>query len=490
MPILIVVNNPKDWAFEIPGVEVVAAKTYITDPSYTDLQNVKLFNLCRSYRYQSTGYYVSLLAIARGHRPIPNIATMRDMKFQTIIRFVSDDLDHLISESLATIQADHFTLSIYFGRNLARRYDRLSLHLFNLFQAPLLRAHFVYSKKKWQLQDVAPIAANDIPENHRAFVVEVAAAYFAGHGRSVRRPRRPRYNMAILVNDADPMKPSNPRAIRRFIKAAQQFRIEAETITRDDFARLAEFDALFIRTTTSVMHHTYRFARRAEAEGLVTVDDSESIVKCSNKVYLAELMSRHKILTPKTLIVHKDNAHTIASELGLPCILKQPDGSFSTGVIKADDAPAVEREAQRLLEKSDLIIAQQFLPTPFDWRIGVFDNKPLFACKYFMVRKHWQIIRHDDDGRHDEGRFETIPVELLPKKLLRTVMRAVSLIGRSLYGVDLKEVDGAYYIVEINDNPNIDAGVEDDVLGHELYQRIMRVFLQRIERRKGIGVFA
>ena len=39
-------------------------------------------------------------------------------------------------------------------------------------------------------------------------------------------------------------------------------------------------------------------------------------------------------------------------------------------------------------------------------------------------------------------------------------------------------------MIEVNDNPNIDAGVEDAILRDELYNRIMEVFLDRIERSK------
>src|SRR5690606_33470984 len=106
------------------------------DPSFSEMEKAKIFNLCRSYRYQANGYYVSLLAAARGHKPLPNVATMQDMKSQTIIRFVSDDLDELIQQSLGHIRSAEFTLSIYFGRNIAKRYDRLSQQLFGLFQAP------------------------------------------------------------------------------------------------------------------------------------------------------------------------------------------------------------------------------------------------------------------------------------------------------------------------------------------------------------------
>src|SRR5580765_8354218 len=129
VPLLIVVNNVKEWPFHIPGVEVIDAWSYLTRPEYGAMRAVKLFNLCRSYRYQTAGYYVTLLATARGHKPLPGTTTIQDMKSQSMVRFVSDDLDDLIQHTLAPIQSDEFTLSVYFGRNLAKRYDRLSLHL-------------------------------------------------------------------------------------------------------------------------------------------------------------------------------------------------------------------------------------------------------------------------------------------------------------------------------------------------------------------------
>ena len=38
-------------------------------------------------------------------------------------------------------------------------------------------------------------------------------------------------------------------------------------------------------------------------------------------------------------------------------------------------------------------------------------------------------------------------------------------------------------MIEVNDNPNIDAGFEDMVLKDQLYLRIMESFLRRIENR-------
>ncbi len=487
MSILIVVNDPKDWPLQIEGVELIAARSYLTDMKFAELKGAKVFNLCRSYRYQSTGYYVSLLAAARGHKPLPAITTIQDFKSQTIIKIASDDLDADIQRALLPIRSNEFTLSIYFGRNLAKKYDNLSQQLFRIFQAPFLRAYFVYHEKneKWLLQNIGPIAARDIPPEHYDFVVAVAQEFFKKRRPTLHMKVKHRYDLAILYDPLETEAPSNKRAIQKFTKAAESLGLATEIIHKDDYSRLAEFDALFIRETTSVNHHTYRFARRAAAKKLVVIDDPESILKCTNKVFLAELMQQHKILTPKTLNVHKDNIDAVMSELGLPCILKQPDSSFSQGVVKVDTEDELKKSISQLLDRSDLVIAQEFLPTAYDWRVGVFDRQPLYVCKYFMAKKHWQIIKRDTSGKTTaEGAAETIPVEEAPSGLIRTALRAANLIGDGLYGVDIKQVKNKFYLVEINDNPNIDAGVEDGVLKDALYQNIMQVFLKRIEQYK------
>jgi glutathione synthase/RimK-type ligase-like ATP-grasp enzyme len=481
--ILIVVNNPDEWALEVPEVQVLAARDYLVNPHYAELDNAKVFNCCRSYRYQSTGYYVSLLAAARGHKPIPNISTIQDMKSQTVVRLMSDELEELIQESLAEIRSSRFTLSVYFGKNLASRYDSLSAQLFKLFQAPFVRAEFVRGER-WVLQSIGPIATRDIPDAHHDFAVQAAKLYLAGRGPS-RAPRRvERYDLAILFDPKTADQASDAPAIQKFVKAAAKLGIHSEVIDKEDYARIAEFDALFIRETTNVNHHTFRFSRRAVAEGLVVIDDPESVLKCTNKVYLAELLDRKGILAPRTLIVHRDNLDEIAPHLGLPCILKEPDSAFSQWVVKVDTPEEVIRVTQEMLDGSDLVIAQEFLPTAFDWRIGVIDRRPLYACRYFMAPKHWQIIRRDLDRPVDYGRVETLPVELAPATVVRTALKAANLIGDGLYGVDLKQIGRRCYVMEVNDNPTIQSGIEDSILKETLYDRIMEVFLRRLELRR------
>ncbi len=482
MSILLVLDNPKDWPLNIEGVDVVSARRYLTDPSFSERHPHKVFNLCKSYRYQSLGYYVSLLAAARGHKPLPDISTIQDLKLSEIVRFAGEDLEDDIQKWLKDKKGDTFILSIYFGQNVEEEFNPLALAIFNQFPAPFLRAQFRHEKDRWVLEGLRTIPSDEIPQEHFLDVLNFATHYFV---RPHRKPRQyeARYHLAMLYTKGEPNGASDEKALKKFIRAGESMGIDVEVITKDDYGRLAEFDALFIRDNTNVTTYPFRFARRAEAEGLPVIDDPDSILRCSNKVYIAELLHRHKIAAPPTLILHKGNWESGPDILGLPIVLKQPDSSFSLGVLKVSTRDEYNREVERLFKVSDLLIAQAFMPTAFDWRIGVLDREPFFACKYFMADAHWQIYDNSKKGDDALGNFETWPVAAVPPDVLKTAIRVSNLIGDSLYGVDLKEIDGKAQVIEINDNPNIDCGVEDKVLGDETYLRVMRTFLKRLESK-------
>jgi glutathione synthase/RimK-type ligase-like ATP-grasp enzyme len=254
-------------------------------------------------------------------------------------------------------------------------------------------------------------------------------------------------------------------------------------IESDEAVRIAEYDALFIRETTAVEHHTYRMARRADREGMIVIDDPQSIIRCSNKVYQAELFQRRGLPTPQTLVVHEGNIQDVAAIVGLPCVLNRPDGCFSQGVVKAETEDDLATLLPALFRESELVIAQAWTPSTFDWRIGVLDGKPLFACRYHMAPGHWQIVRTDGARHSRYGRVEALPVDEAPKKAVQLAVRAADLIGNGFYGVDLKEIDGRFVLMEVNDNPNVDAGFEDGATGDGLYLGIMDFFRRRLDLR-------
>jgi glutathione synthase/RimK-type ligase-like ATP-grasp enzyme len=350
-----------------------------------------------------------------------------------------------------------------------------------MVQAPSLRA--VFSKKnKWVLQNIRPISLGEVPEIDKPLLVEALERYLLR--KRDFRPDKKKYDLAILINPDDKNPPSDDRALKRFYRAAIEAGFNTEFITKNDFDQIIQYDVLFIRETTNVNHHTFRFAKKAESLGLVVIDDPDSILKCTNKVYLHELLNSNKILTPRSFVITEENCDDLETKMGFPFILKQPDGAFSKGVFKIESLEEFKKIRASMFEKSDLLIAQEFLPTNFDWRVGIIDGQVIYVCKYFMATKHWQIVNWNAKEQSRDGEVESIPIDQAPSGLLKVALKATSLIGKGLYGVDMKEVEGKFYVIEINDNPNIDAGIEDKILKERLYEIIMEVFLNKIKSEK------
>jgi glutathione synthase/RimK-type ligase-like ATP-grasp enzyme len=182
------------------------------------------------------------------------------------------------------------------------------------------------------------------------------------------------------------------------------------------------------------------------------------------------------------MIVHKDNVDAVGATLGFPCVLKRPDSSFSAGVVKAENEEELQRFLAVFFEDSELVVAQEFAPSQFDWRIGILDGKPLYACKYHMARGHWQVQKAHGPKQRSYGKVETLPIADAPTKAVKLALRAANFIGRGFYGVDVKQRNGKFLLMEVNDNPNIEAGAEDAVLKDDLYLAVMRVFRERLDR--------
>lgn len=483
MTALLVIENTQRWPLRLENAQVVSARDYLVGGEWNERRGLRVYNLCRTYGYQTLGYYVSLLAAARGHRPIPTVETLQDLRLAPVVRLVSKQIEERIQRDLVRLKGSRFELSIYFGKNLAKRYDALAGVLYNQFPVPLLRAGFEKEGRRWRLSSVRPIATSEIPESHRDFVIAQAEAHFGRRPRATRATRSFRYDLAILHAPEDEDAPSDSAAVRRFVRAARELGMEAHLIDHSDASTIAEFDALFLRETTYVDHPTYRMARRAASEGLVVIDDPISILRCTNKVFQAELFERHGIAHPKTLVAHESNAEKIADCVGLPCVLKRPDSSFSQGVVRVETDAELRAQLKIFCKDSELVVAQAFVPSAFDWRIGVLGGTPLFACRYHMARGHWQIVANGTAGRRRYGRVEAVPLSETPAEAVAVAVRAASLIGEGLYGVDVKEVQGGFLVMEVNDNPSIESGYEDAVLGQRLYLTIMDWFRHRLDAR-------
>ena len=485
---LLLVEHESDWKPGFPRLPVVTARDYLAGGELGAKKDLRVINLCRSYRYLSVGYYCSLLAEARGHKVIPTVRTIQDLSSREIYSLATEELDALAQRLLARRKASAlvptgYDLTICFGHCDVASLETLARQVFEAFRCPVLKVELRF-QGTWRIGAIKALPFGAVATDGQGPFFDSLEGYLSRRWRQPRARLTYRYDLAVLHDPQEDLPPSDKKALAHFVRAGRALGVNVELIQRKDYSRLAEFDALFIRETTRIGHHTFRFAKKADNEGMVVIDDPDSILRCTNKVYLAELLAAHKVPRPKTLILRKENLLEAESQIGYPVVLKIPEGSFSRGVFKAQDRGELTRIAARLFKESDLILAQEYLYTPFDWRIGVLGGEPFFACKYLMTSDHWQIVKHGLDGGHEEGGFETLAVEDAPKAVVRAALKAADLIGDGLYGVDLKETAKGPVVIEVNDNPSLDSDVEDLVLGDALYRRVIAEFVNRLDRRR------
>ena len=526
--VLVVISDPRDAA-GLPAGCVVDADRYLEGGGGLADPRAVVVNLCRSTRYGSRGYYVSLLASARGQQVIPTVETSTGLqepygRFRALqeagvptvdaaemrVRRRELDLPHPDAPPPAAdgteeeepphafpvplVRADdegergcrparphEFVETLVFmGTCADPRFHRAALAVYREWPAPVLRLQLVDEDDEWKVTQVAAVPPHHLSAGERAELARALAPE-----RVVRRGREApretvRASIAVLVAPGDPFSPSSPETIDRLERVAGRMNVHVHRIGANDLRKLPEYDALFIRALTGVSEPAFQFALRAEALDMPVVDDPQSIIRCGNKVFLEELLRRERIATPRTQIITQHTSWKQAEALGLPFVVKLPDGSFSAAVHKISSRDEFRSRTKEMLRRSPLIIAQEFLPTDFDWRVTVLGGRLLFAARYYMARGHWQI-RTEVKGTERYGRVEAVRREHAPADVVGVALRAAALIGDGLYGVDIKETPRGPVVIEINDNPNIDVGYEDAADGNVVYEDLVEFFVRRIE---------
>src|SRR6516165_4939213 len=423
---VILVDQPRDLPNAETPHKVISTSEYLARPRLFDMARPKIVNLARSYAYQSKGYYASLLAEARGHRVVPTVETMLELREQKLYEHALPDLEEELNRCAwrADFQCEgEFKLLVCFGIARDDRFELFGRLLFDWFRCPALEV-IVETGGKWlSIDRIRPRAITRLANGEAEFFRDCLRNHTKREWRDPKTRSVAKYDLAVLYDPNEKTAPSSPDSIKHFVRIAEKMSVDIEPITKRQLGELAEFHGLFIRETTSIDNHTYRFARRAWQEGMPVIDDPVSMIRCTNKVFLDELF-----------------------------------------------------------EETDLLLAQKFLPTDFDWRVGVLAGEPLFVCQYRMARGHWQVVKYRPDGSSHEGGFTAFAVDKAPPDLIDIAMRAARPIGDGFYGVDIKESDRGFIVMEVNDNPSLEHGIEDQVGKDEIWMRLLKWFIERFEQ--------
>ncbi|MBX5328064.1 MAG: RimK family alpha-L-glutamate ligase [Candidatus Bathyarchaeota archaeon] len=289
-------------------------------------------------------------------------------------------------------------------------------------------------------------------------------------------------NIACFVEKYNFTDPKEAKALENFKFTAEKLGHNFNFMFRENLLEIPKYDAVFIRATTDPLFTAYIVSKTAWETGLKVVDDPKSIQICGNKIHLYSLFEKYDVPRIPTIIINKDDFHhkrilEIFRTFGRPVVVKAPYTSFSRYVEKVACETSFREVAKRFFRKSDVLAVQKFTPTAFDWRVGVLNGEVLYVCKYMVPKGRW---KHGAKRRGKPsfvwGRTVSLKKENAPAKLKETALKACAVVGNGLYGVDIKEVDGNYLVVEVNDNPSIYAG-QEDLRNKDVYEKIIKYLI-------------
>ena len=195
---VILVDQPKDLPNADTPHKVITTSEYLARPRLFDMGRPKLVNLARSYAYQSKGYYASLLAEARGHRVVPNVETMLELREAKLYEHALPELEDELNRCAR--RADYqpegeIKLLVCFGIARDPRFEQFGRLLVRLVPLPgaggerrarhlaLDRAH-PSAQHHPARQRRSELPARSSPPAHQARMARSQGA----HGREI-RPR-------------------------------------------------------------------------------------------------------------------------------------------------------------------------------------------------------------------------------------------------------------------------------------------------------------
>src|SRR5689334_8004099 len=196
MKTVIVIDQNQRW-FDVPDATVLTARRFIAEPEGGNERTVRTLNLCRTGRYQGRGYYVSLLAEARGQRPVPDVKTIEDLESDAHVHGLDDEMQALLAETLHHDESDRFQLNVYLGKH--PDHQALAEQLFARAPVPLLRVLFAREDGSWHLDGLQALGLGDIPLQDRAFLIDAVKSFIAESSTGKRQGvKRDRPRLAIL----------------------------------------------------------------------------------------------------------------------------------------------------------------------------------------------------------------------------------------------------------------------------------------------------
>lgn len=238
-----------------------------------------------------------------------------------------------------------------------------------------------------------------------------------------------------------------------------------------------DIDAVIPRIGASITFYGTAVLRQFEIIGAYPVNESVAITRSRDKLRAHQLLARKGIGMPVTGFAHSPDDTQDLMQLvgGAPMVIKLTEGTQGVGVVLAETDKAASSVIEAFRGLNAHFLVQEFIKEAggADIRCLVVGDKVVAAMK-----------RQGKEGEfrsnlHRGGSAEAI--RITPEER-STAVRAASIMGLNVAGVDILRSNHGPVVMEVNSSPGLE-GIETHT-GKDVAGLIMEFIEKKAERGK------
>jgi RimK family alpha-L-glutamate ligase len=214
--------------------------------------------------------------------------------------------------------------------------------------------------------------------------------------------------------------------------------------------------AILARTGSGSNYFCLAAMRQLENLGIPVINNSASIDRVKDKLETSQILAKHGIAIPKTMLVRWPiNENLVSSEIGFPCVVKVITGSHGKGVYLCKDQASFAElmELINSLATNKSLIIQEYIghKVGTDLRVWVVGGKVIGA----MQRSSKNDFRANISNGGTGAAYELTPeIEFISRETAR-------ILDLDIAGIDLLFDTDGFKVCEANSAPGF--------LGFETY---------------------
>jgi len=217
---------------------------------------------------------------------------------------------------------------------------------------------------------------------------------------------------------------------------------------------LTGFDAVIPRIGASITFYGTAVLRQFEIMGVYPLNESVAISRSRDKLRSLQLLARKGIGLPVTGFAHSpdDIEDLITMVGGAPLVIKLLEGTQGIGVVLTETRKAAESVIEAFLGLRANILVQEYIKEAggADIRCFVIGDKVVASMKRQAVAGEFRSNLH-------RGGSASV-IKITPEER-STAVRAASIMGLNVAGVDILRSNHGPVVMEVNSSPGLE-GIE------------------------------